>query len=119
LPVAKMLSKEWARERAKKIDAGKANCEPVAGEILAGGDTTYLTVVDREGNMVSLIQSNYSSFGSGIVAEGTGFALDDRGGLFNLDPASPNALAGRERPPHPNIPALAPKGKRAAAVGII
>src|SRR5262249_51308310 len=119
LPVATLLSKEWASERAKKIDSAKANCEPVAGEIPVGGDTTYLTVVDREGNMVSLIQSNYAGFGSGIVAEGTGFTLHNRGGLFSLDPASPNALAGRERPPHPNIPALAPKGKRAAAVGII
>src|SRR5262249_11737816 len=119
LPVAKMLSKEWARERAKKIDAGKANCEPVAGEILAGGDTTYLTVVDREGNMVSLIQSNYSSFGSGIVAEGTGFALHNRGGLFSLDPASPNALAGRKRPLHTNIPALSQKGNVRVAFGIM
>src|SRR4029077_715603 len=89
LPVSTLLSKEWAAQRAKLIDASKANCEPVAGQIPSGGDTTYLTVVDREGNMVSLIQIIYSAFGSGIVAAGTGFVLHNRGGLFSLDPASP------------------------------
>ena len=119
LPVAQMLSKEWAAERAKKIDPEKANCEPVAGDIPPAGDTTYLTAVDREGNMVSLIQSNYSSFGSGIVAEGTGFVLHNRGGLFSLDPASPNALAGRKRPLHTIIPAFAQKGDVRVAFGIM
>jgi gamma-glutamyltranspeptidase / glutathione hydrolase len=119
LPVAQMLSKEWAAERAKKIDPEKANCEPAAGDIPPAGDTTYLTAVDREGNMVSLIQSNYSSFGSGIVAEGTGFVLHNRGGLFSLDPASPNALAGRKRPLHTIIPAFAQKGDVRVAFGIM
>src|SRR5213075_62398 len=109
LPVEKLLSKEWAAARAKQIDEQHANCDTAAGEIAGGSDTTYLTVVDREGNMVSLIQSNYSSFGSGVVAAGTGFALHDRGGLFSLDPASPNALAGRRRPLHTIIPAFAQK----------
>jgi len=75
--------------------------------------------VDREGNMVSLIQSNYELFGSGIVAPGTGFALHDRGGLFSLDPASPNALAGRKRPLHTIIPAFAQKGDSRVAFGIM
>ena len=119
LPVATLLSKEWAARRAKQIDADHANCEPAAGEILAGSDTTYLSVVDREGNMVSLIQSNYESFGSGIVAPGTGFALHDRGGLFSLDTASPNALAGRKRPMHTIIPAFAQKGDTRVAFGIM
>jgi gamma-glutamyltranspeptidase / glutathione hydrolase len=119
LPVAKLLSKEWATQRAKQIDAEHANCEVPAGEIPAGNDTTYLTVVDREGNMVSLIQSNYESFGSGIVAPGTGFALHDRGGLFSLDPVSPNALAGRKRPMHTIIPAFAQKGDTRVAFGIM
>ena len=119
LPVATLLSKEWAGQRAKLIDADKANCEPVAGQIPSGGDTTYLTVVDREGNMVSLIQSNYSAFGSGVVAAGTGFALHNRGGLFSLDPASPNALAGRKRPLHTIIPAFAQKGDVRVAFGIM
>jgi gamma-glutamyltranspeptidase/glutathione hydrolase len=119
LPVATLLSKEWAVQRVKLIDADQANCEPSAGEIPVGNDTTYLSVVDREGNMVSLIQSNYEAFGSGIVAAGTGFALHDRGGLFSMDPNSPNALAGRKRPLHTIIPAFAQKGDVRVAFGIM
>jgi gamma-glutamyltranspeptidase/glutathione hydrolase len=91
VPVGTLLSKEHTAERAKLIDPDHANCEVTTGTLPGAGDTTYLSVVDRDGNMVSLIQSNYSGFGSGIVAEGTGFALQNRGGLFNLDPDSPNA----------------------------
>jgi gamma-glutamyltranspeptidase / glutathione hydrolase len=119
LPMAQLLSKEWASQRAKLIDPDHANCDVHAGELLAGNDTTYLSVVDREGNMVSLIQSNYDSFGSGIVAPGTGFALHNRGGLFSLDVASPNALAGRKRPLHTIIPAFAQKGDTRIAFGIM
>ena len=119
LPVATLLSKEWAAERAKLIDADKANCDAAAGQIAVGNDTTYLSVVDRDGNMVSLIQSNYEAFGSGIVAAGTGFALHDRGGLFSMDPSSPNALAGRKRPLHTIIPAFAQKGDVRMAFGIM
>jgi gamma-glutamyltranspeptidase/glutathione hydrolase len=119
LPVATLLSKEWAAQRAKLIDGDKVNCDATAGELPVGSDTTYLSVVDRDGNMVSLIQSNYSSFGSGIVAAGTGFVLHNRGGLFNLDPASPNALAGRKRPLHTIIPAFAQKGDTRMAFGIM
>jgi gamma-glutamyltranspeptidase/glutathione hydrolase len=119
LPVAMLLSKQWAAQRAKLIDAEHANCDITAGEIPAGRDTTYLSVVDRDGNMVSLIQSNYDSFGSGIVAAGTGFALHNRGGLFTLDATSPNALAGRKRPRHTIIPAFAQKGDTRVAFGIM
>ena len=119
LPVEKLLSKEWAAERAKRIDEQHANCEASAGEMAIGSDTTYLTVVDREGNMVSLIQSNYDLFGSGIVAPGTGFVLHNRGGLFTLDKNSPNALAGRKRPLHTIIPAFAQKGDTRVAFGIM
>ena len=119
LPVVTLLSKEWAGQRARQIDVDHAKCDAPAGEIAAGNDTTYLSVVDREGNMVSLIQSNYELFGSGIVAPGTGFALHDRGGLFSLDPASPNALAGRKRPLHTIIPAFAQKGDSRVAFGIM
>jgi len=101
LPVATLLSKEWAGQRAKQIDVDHAKCDATAGEVAAGNDTTYLSVVDREGNMVSLIQSNYELFGSGIVAPGTGFALHDRGGLFSL------------------IPAFAQKGDSRVAFGIM
>ncbi|MFI5057862.1 MAG: gamma-glutamyltransferase [Candidatus Acidiferrales bacterium] len=119
LPVAQLLSKEWAAQRAKQIDPDHANCNAHAGELPMGSDTTYLSVVDREGNMVSLIQSNYDSFGSGIVAAGTGFVLQNRGALFGLDPASPNALAGRKRPLHTIIPAFAQKGDTRVAFGIM
>src|SRR5580700_6540346 len=96
LPVETLLSKEHTAERAKLIDPDHANCAVATGTLPGAGDTTYLSVVDRDGNMVSLIQSNYSAFGSGIVPAGAGFALHNRGGLFSLDPASPNVLAGRK-----------------------
>ncbi len=115
LPVEKLLSKEWAAARAKQIDERHANCNVNGGEKAIGSDTTYLTVVDRDGNMVSLIQSNYDSFGSGIVAPGTGFVLHNRGGLFTLDANSPNALEGRKRPLHTIIPAFAEKGAQKGA----
>lgn len=119
LPVKALLSKEYAAGRAKLIDPDHANCDVAAGALPSGGDTTYLTVVDREGNMVSLIQSNYAEFGSGIVAPGTGFALQNRGALFSLDPSSPNALAGHKRPLHTIIPAFAQKGDTRIAFGIM
>jgi gamma-glutamyltranspeptidase/glutathione hydrolase len=119
LPVEKLLSKEWAAARAKQIDEQHANCAVNGGEMTVGNDTTYLTVVDRDGNMVSLIQSNYSQFGSGVVAAGTGFILHNRGGLFTLDAKSPNALAGRKRPLHTIIPAFAQKGETRVAFGIM
>jgi gamma-glutamyltranspeptidase/glutathione hydrolase len=119
LPVEKLLSKEWAAGRAKQIDEQHANCDVNGGEMTVGNDTTYLTVVDRDGNMISLIQSNYSQFGSGVVAPGTGFILHNRGGLFTLDAKSPNALAGRKRPLHTIIPAFARKGDTRVAFGIM
>src|SRR5712675_846806 len=109
-PVTGILSKDYARERAKRIDMQKANCTVAAGHPPAmGSDTTYLCVVDKEGNMVSYIQSNYESFGSGVVAPGTGFALQNRGALFTLDPLSPNVLAAHKRPLHTIIPAFMTK----------
>ncbi len=119
LPVATLLSKQWAAQRARQIDPYHANCNATAGDLPSGGDTTYLTVVDREGNMVSLIQSNFASFGSGIVADGGGFVFQNRGGLFSLDPSSPNALAGHKRPLHTIIPGFAQKGNIRLAFGIM
>ena len=118
VPVAAMLSKEYAKKRAAQIDPAKANCDVSAG-LPSAGDTTYLAVVDREGNEVSLIQSNYSEFGSGIVADGAGFALQNRGALFTLDAQSPNVLAGRKRPLHTIIPAQMEKGNLRIAFGIM
>jgi gamma-glutamyltranspeptidase / glutathione hydrolase len=120
LPVSGMLSKQYAAERAKLIDMNHANCEVGPGTpVPSGGDTIYLSVVDREGNMVSFIESNYAEFGSGLVADGTGFVLHDRGALFSLDPASPNAIAGHKRPLHTLIPAFMEKDQIRIAFGIM
>ena len=119
-PVSELLSKTYAAERAKLIDMDHANCEVGPGTLVpSAGDTTYLSVVDREGNMVSFIESNYAEFGSGLVADGTGFVLHDRGALFSLDPASPNAIAGRKRPLHTIIPAFLEKDQIRIAFGIM
>jgi gamma-glutamyltranspeptidase / glutathione hydrolase len=121
IPVHGMLSKEYASQRAKLVDMAKANCDVLPGEpqLATSGDTTYLTVTDGDGNMVSLIQSNYSGFGSGLVADGTGFALQNRGGLFSLDPDSPNKLAGHKRPLHTIIPGFMSNGRKRIAFGIM
>ena len=119
-PVDAMLSKEYARGRAALIDQRRASDCATAGDLpVHAGDTTYLAAADREGNMVSLIQSNYASFGSGIVAEGTGFALQNRGALFTLDRAHPNVLAPRKRPLHTIIPAFMSSGRVRMAFGIM
>lgn len=118
IPVAQLLSKDYAAERANLIDPEKANCT-VAPGALPRSDTTYFSVVDREGNVLSIIQSNYESFGSGITVEGMGFALQDRGGLFKLDPKSPDALAGRKRPFHTIIPAFMQHGDEHIGFGIM
>src|SRR5207253_6506339 len=118
VPVQGLLSKEYAQERARLIDPNKASCETGAGKPPAS-ETTYLSVVDREGNIVSLIQSNYETFGSGITVRGMGFVLQDRGALFSLDPASPNVLAPRKRPFHTIIPAFMEKGDQHIGFGIM
>jgi gamma-glutamyltranspeptidase/glutathione hydrolase len=118
IPVKGMLSKEYARERAKLIDPRKANCGVAAGAP-PFSDTTYLSVVDREGNIVSLIQSNYEAFGSGVAVRGMGFVLQDRGALFSLDTASPNALASRKRPFHTIIPAFMEHEEQHIGFGIM
>jgi gamma-glutamyltranspeptidase/glutathione hydrolase len=83
------------------------------------GDTIYLSVVDREGNIVSLIQSLYQHFGSGVVVDEYGFALQNRGGLFEMDAQHPNALAPRKRPFHTIIPAFMEKGSLHMGFGIM
>jgi gamma-glutamyltranspeptidase/glutathione hydrolase len=118
VPVKGILSKDYARARAKLIDPNKANCEVAAGAP-PFSDTTYLSVVDREGNVVSLIQSNYEAFGAGITVRGMGFVLQDRGALFSLDPSSPNALAPRKRPFHTIIPAFMERGDEHIGFGIM
>lgn len=118
VPVSGLLSKDYAKNRAQLIDLNKANCNVEAGRP-PEGDTTYLTTVDKEGNIVSLIQSNFSSFGSGITVRGMGFALQNRGALFMLDPSTPDALAPHKRPFHTIIPAFMEKGDDHIGFGIM
>lgn len=122
IPVASLKSKSYAATRAKGISTDRANCAVNAGAPIATDNgTTYLSVVDKEGNMVSLIQSNYSTvgFGSGLAVGGAGFVLHNRGGGFTLDADSPNLLAGRKRPLHTIIPAFMEKGDTRIAFGIM
>ena len=117
-PVAQLLSKEYARKRAALIDLHKANCEVPAGQPV-GSDTTYLTIVDKDGNIASWIESVYSEFGSGVTVEGMGFLLQNRGAGFTLEPKHPNALAGGKRPFHTIIPAFMERGDVHIGFGIM
>jgi gamma-glutamyltranspeptidase / glutathione hydrolase len=124
VPVEAMLSKEHAAHRAQLVDPEKAACEVQPAELPGvtsgpAGDTIYLSAVDRDGNVVSLIQSNYMGFGSGIVPEGTGFMLHNRGALFTLEPGHANILAPRKRPLHTIIPGMMARGPVHIGFGIM
>jgi len=106
IPVAELLSKEYAAKRRAVIDPRKALDSPPAGDINVGSDTTYFTVVDKDGNAVSFINSLFDAFGSGIVAGDTGIVFQNRGSAFSLDPKHPNAIAPGKRPFHTIIPAM-------------
>ncbi|HXW90464.1 MAG TPA: gamma-glutamyltransferase [Terriglobales bacterium] len=118
VPLEGLLSKAYAAERAKSINPLAANCDVAPGRP-QGSDTTYLSVVDRQGNIVSLIQSNYEAFGSWITVRGMGFVLQNRGALFSLDPSSPNVVASRKRPFHTIIPAFMEHGDARIGFGIM
>lgn len=123
VPVDQLLSKERAAQRAKLIGK-RANCSVPADRISGfpdapGSDTIYMSAIDIDGNIVSLIQSNYSAWGSGIVPNGTGFTLQNRGALFTLEPNQPNTLAGHKRPLHTIIPAFMKKGNISIGFGIM
>jgi gamma-glutamyltranspeptidase/glutathione hydrolase len=108
-PVNKLLSKQYARERAALIDPNKAMKAVDAGAALNQGDTIYLTTADANGMMVSLIQSNYRGMGSGMAPPGLGFILQDRGEQFVLKPGHANSFAPNKRPFHTIIPAFITK----------
>lgn len=110
IPVKTLISPEYAKTRRAQIHLDHANPNIGPGEAkLVKGDTTYLTVADKDGMMVSLIQSNYADLGSGLVPDGLGFMFHDRGALFSLDPHSPNVYAPRKRPFNTIIPGFAMK----------
>ncbi|HUE89349.1 MAG TPA: gamma-glutamyltransferase [Vicinamibacterales bacterium] len=124
IPVDALLSESRAADRARLIDSAKAAChvEPATLPGVTnsqGNDTIYLSVVDQDGNIVSLIQSNYSGFGSGLVPPGAGFMLHNRGALFTLEPGQPNTLAPRKRPLHTIIPAFMENGDQKIGFGIM
>jgi gamma-glutamyltranspeptidase/glutathione hydrolase len=124
VPVEQLLSKELARKRADSIDPNHAHCSVLPSELTErlntmAAETTYLTAIDREGNIVSLIQSNFESFGTGLVAPGTGFALQNRGQLFTLEPNQPNTLEPHKRPLHTIIPGFMEKGDQRIGFGIM
>ncbi len=124
VPVEAMLDKKHAAERAKLIVANKTmpKADPSVFPGLTdsrGHDTIYLCAADREGNVASLIQSNYMGFGSGIVPQGCGFMLHNRGALFILEPGKPNTLAPRKRPLHTIIPGMMAKDGSVIGFGIM
>ncbi len=118
VPVAALLSKDYAKKRAALIDPVHANCNVPNGDPI-GSNTTYLTVVDKDGNIASWIESVYEDFGSGLTAEGMGFIMQNRGALFTLDPHHPNVLAGGKRPFHTIIPAFMERGDQHIGFGIM
>jgi gamma-glutamyltranspeptidase / glutathione hydrolase len=119
IPIAQLISKEYARERNALIDPNRAARTYSAGE-LEQGNTIYLTVADEEGNMVSLIQSNYRGMGSGMTPGKLGFILHDRGELFSLEPGHLNVYEPHKRPFHTIIPGFVTKdGKPWMSFGVM
>jgi gamma-glutamyltranspeptidase/glutathione hydrolase len=116
VPVARLISKEYARERAALIDPARANGSVTAGDAVES-ETVYFAVADREGNIASWIQSIYSGFGSGVVVHG--FPLQSRGAGFTLRRDHPNVLAGGKRPYHTIIPGFMQRGNQHLAFGIM
>jgi gamma-glutamyltranspeptidase/glutathione hydrolase len=124
VPVEQMISKDLAAQRAKLITMDKAACKVVPSQITSllnahGNSTIYMSTIDKDGNIVSLIQSNYAGYGTGYVAPGTGFSFQNRGAGFDLEPGKPNSLAGHKRPLHTIIPAFMQKGDLTIGFGIM
>ena len=120
VPVNELISKEYAMQRSKEINPRQASQNPQPGVLANTNNTVYLTVADKDGNMVSLIQSNYRGMGSGMVPPGLGFMLQNRGESFSLDETHTNALLPGKRPFHTIIPAFVTKdGKPFLSFGVM
>jgi gamma-glutamyltranspeptidase/glutathione hydrolase len=112
VPLRELISKDYAAERVKLVDPKHAAQQVAPGRLRSSAETIYLTTADREGNMVSLIQSIFHGWGSGYVPDGLGFCLQNRGQLFSLDPSHLNKLEPHKRPFHTIIPAFVTKAGR-------
>jgi gamma-glutamyltranspeptidase / glutathione hydrolase len=124
VPVKELVSKDLGEKRAKLIDTNKAACQVLPSDLSAelnkhGNSTIYMSTIDKDGNIVSLIQSNYAGYGTGLVAPGLGFSFHDRGAGFQLTTGLPNSLAGHKRPLHTIIPAFMEKGDLHIGFGIM
>ena len=124
IPVKELISKDLAVQRAKLIRMDKAACQVVPSDIekmldAHGTSTIYMSTIDKDGNIVSLIQSNFAGYGTGMVAPGLGFSFHNRGAGFELTPGLPNSLAGHKRPLHTIIPAFMEKGDIHIGFGIM
>ena len=120
IPVAGLISKEYAAQRAATIDMNHAHCDvPPGNPPHASNDTIYLSVVDKDGNIVSLIQSLSAGFGSGVVSDDYGVLLQNRGGMFVLQAGHPDELKPHKRPYHTIIPAFMEKGDLHIGFGIM
>ena len=112
VPLKQLISKEYAKQRVKQINPKKAAQQVKPGRIKGSSDTIYLTTADKNGNMVSLIQSIYYGWGSGYVPDNMGFCLQNRGQLFSLNPNHLNKLEPHKRPFHTIIPAFLTKNSK-------
>lgn len=120
VPVSELLSKQYAASRRALIDPNKVIDSPAPGQVVNDSDTTYFTVIDKDRNAVSFINSLYELFGSGIVAGDTGIILHDRGAGFSLDPSHANRIEPGKRPFHTIIPAMVFKdGKLLLSFGVM
>src|SRR6202000_2192441 len=98
VPVDRLLSKAHAKELCGKVDPRRASSPGPVADVDGAGDTIVLSTADAQGDMVAWVNSNFSGFGSGLTVPGYGFVLHNRGGLFSLDPRSPNVIAPHKRP---------------------
>jgi gamma-glutamyltranspeptidase / glutathione hydrolase len=119
IPTQELLSKPYAQARARLIDPEKANCYVTPGAPKPSSDTTYLSVVDKDGNSVAWIQSIAFLWGSGITVDGMGFVLHNRANSFQFDTSHPNTLAPGKRPFHTIIPGMLEKDEKHIAFGIM